>query len=70
MNHNFMYMDMQEDDIIIEMVGKQGNKKWSAIAQRLLGRIGKQCRERYFIYLITFTFFKLCIYLESKRNPN
>lgn len=37
----------QEDDLMIELVGKYGPKKWSTIAQALPGRIGKQCRERY-----------------------
>ena len=37
---------IQEDDQIIEMVEKWGNKKWSDIAKHLPGRIGKQCRER------------------------
>ena len=37
---------MQEDRMIIEMVGKVGPKRWSLIAQQLPGRIGKQCRER------------------------
>ncbi|URE48795.1 hypothetical protein MUK42_14582 [Musa troglodytarum] len=36
----------EEDEIIIDMVKKFGPKKWSAIAQALPGRIGKQCRER------------------------
>ncbi|KAJ9546836.1 hypothetical protein OSB04_019379 [Centaurea solstitialis] len=36
----------QEDDVIIRMVEQYGAKKWSAIAQNLPGRIGKQCRER------------------------
>ncbi|KAE8723310.1 putative Acyl-CoA thioesterase [Hibiscus syriacus] len=37
----------EEDDIIFELVGKQGKKKWSEIAKDLPGRIGKQCRERW-----------------------
>ncbi|XP_059636089.1 transcription factor MYB3R-2-like [Cornus florida] len=41
----------EEDDIIIEMVGKKGNKKWSKIAKYLPGRIGKQCRERWHNHL-------------------
>lgn len=43
-----------EDKIIIEEVQKVNslaNVKWSEIAQRLHGRIGKQCRERYLNYL-------------------
>ncbi|ONK67071.1 uncharacterized protein A4U43_C06F15360 [Asparagus officinalis] len=41
----------EEDDIIVEMVNKHGPKKWSAIAQALPGRIGKQCRERWHNHL-------------------
>ena len=32
--------------MIIELVEKQGNKKWAEVAKSLPGRIGKQCRER------------------------
>ncbi|CAL5401076.1 unnamed protein product [Camellia sinensis] len=41
----------EEDGIIIEQVGKQGNTKWSEIAKYLPGRIGKQCRERWYNHL-------------------
>ncbi|KAK9143460.1 hypothetical protein Syun_012860 [Stephania yunnanensis] len=41
----------EEDDRIIELVGKYGSKKWSVIAQSLPGRIGKQCRERWHNHL-------------------
>ncbi|XP_026405959.1 uncharacterized protein LOC113301390 isoform X1 [Papaver somniferum] len=41
----------QEDDLILELVGKYGSKKWSIIAQSLPGRIGKQCRERWHNHL-------------------
>ena len=36
-----------------QMVIEQGvtNIKWSAVAQQLGGRIGKQCRERWFNHL-------------------
>jgi len=37
------------------MVNKYGPKKWSAIAQALPGRIGKQCRERYAAASFLFT---------------
>ncbi|MBA0805161.1 hypothetical protein Gohar_004701 [Gossypium harknessii] len=37
----------EEDDLIFELVEKQGKKKWSEIAKFLPGRIGKQCRERW-----------------------
>jgi hypothetical protein len=37
----------QEDQLVRELVGKYGAKKWSLIASHLPGRIGKQCRERW-----------------------
>jgi hypothetical protein len=45
----------EEDDIVRGMVamfgGTGGNVKWSVIASRLPGRVGKQCRERWFNHL-------------------
>ncbi|KAJ7962331.1 MYB family protein [Quillaja saponaria] len=41
----------EEDNLIIKLVEKQGNKKWSEIAKSLPGRIGKQCRERWHNHL-------------------
>lgn len=41
----------EEDDIIIKMVKEYGPTKWSAISQALPGRIGKQCRERWYNHL-------------------
>ena len=39
-----------EDKIIIDCI-KLGVSKWSEIAERIPGRIGKQCRERWFNHL-------------------
>ncbi|KNC53178.1 MYB family transcription factor [Thecamonas trahens ATCC 50062] len=42
----------EEDAIIIEMVAKHGPRKWNTvIAERLEGRVGKQCRERWHNHL-------------------
>lgn len=43
----------EEDDVVREMVLKYGvgQVKWSVIASKLPGRIGKQCRERWFNHL-------------------
>ncbi|KAL5792470.1 hypothetical protein ACOSP7_001064 [Xanthoceras sorbifolium] len=41
----------EEDGLLIELVREQGNKKWSEIAKRFPGRIGKQCRERWHNHL-------------------
>ncbi|KAJ8608513.1 hypothetical protein CTAYLR_005722 [Chrysophaeum taylorii] len=43
----------EEDKIVKDMVLKHGagNIKWSVIAAQLPGRIGKQCRERWFNHL-------------------
>lgn len=42
-----------EDDIVIALMKKHGigNIKWSQIAKQLNGRLGKQCRERWFNHL-------------------
>ena len=42
-----------EDDVVISMVQEHGvgSVKWSVIASHLPGRIGKQCRERWFNHL-------------------
>lgn len=41
----------KEDEKICELVKKLGANKWSSIAKELPGRIGKQCRERWFNHL-------------------
>lgn len=42
-----------EDRVVFDMVMRYGvgNVKWSVIAHQLKGRIGKQCRERWFNHL-------------------
>jgi myb proto-oncogene protein len=40
-----------EDENVIELVGKYGVKSWSFIARQLKGRLGKQCRERWYNHL-------------------
>lgn len=41
----------EEDNKLIELVEKYGPKDWSTIASHIQGRIGKQCRERWFNHL-------------------
>jgi Myb-like DNA-binding domain len=41
----------EEDDLVIELVKVHGTKKWSHIARQLNGRLGKQCRERWYNHL-------------------
>lgn len=41
----------EEDGILVELVGRFGEKKWSEIAEQLPGRMGKQCRERWYNHL-------------------
>ncbi|KAI8545185.1 hypothetical protein RHMOL_Rhmol07G0022000 [Rhododendron molle] len=41
----------QEDELIIKLVEEKGTQKWSEIAKCLPGRIGKQCRERWYNHL-------------------
>jgi hypothetical protein len=37
-----------EDETIIRFVGDHGTKSWARLSAMLPGRIGKQCRERWF----------------------
>ncbi|CAB4308122.1 unnamed protein product [Prunus armeniaca] len=41
----------EEDDCIIKQVESHGAKRWSVIAKFLPGRMGKQCRERWYNHL-------------------
>jgi len=41
----------EEDAKVIKLVKIHGNKKWSFIARQLKGRLGKQCRERWYNHL-------------------
>ncbi|KAL9191326.1 hypothetical protein ACHAXT_001032 [Thalassiosira profunda] len=41
----------EEDATVVELVNKYGQKKWSFIARQLQGRLGKQCRERWYNHL-------------------
>ena len=42
---------VQEDEIITKFVTENGCKSWAKLATLLPGRIGKQCRERWFNHL-------------------
>jgi hypothetical protein len=41
----------EEDDRVVEYVKMYGVKSWSFIARQLSGRLGKQCRERWYNHL-------------------
>ena len=41
----------EEDAMVIALVKEHGQKKWSSIARQLQGRLGKQCRERWYNHL-------------------
>ncbi|RDD37379.1 Myb-related protein A [Trichoplax sp. H2] len=41
----------EEDEKIVQLVHQYGPKRWSLIAEKLQGRIGKQCRERWHNHL-------------------
>jgi myb proto-oncogene protein len=41
----------EEDALVVKLVKVHGNKKWSFIARQLKGRLGKQCRERWYNHL-------------------
>ena len=63
-SHEFSNEDAwQEDDMVVELVGRYGPKRWSLIAAHLKGRIGKQCRERY-----AFIYFKFIDVLLHSHN--
>ena len=44
-------LNIKEDNKLVELVEKYGPKDWSTIASHIQGRIGKQCRERWFNHL-------------------
>lgn len=41
----------QEDETLMRMVSAHGPGRWSQVASHLPGRMGKQCRERWFNHL-------------------
>jgi hypothetical protein len=41
----------EEDALVVQLVAEHGQKKWSFIARQLQGRLGKQCRERWYNHL-------------------
>uniref|UniRef100_A0A8B9LKE1 V-myb avian myeloblastosis viral oncogene homolog-like 2b n=1 Tax=Astyanax mexicanus TaxID=7994 RepID=A0A8B9LKE1_ASTMX len=41
----------EEDEKVIELVNRYGNKQWAMVAKHLKGRLGKQCRERWHNHL-------------------
>jgi hypothetical protein len=41
----------EEDETVTRLVHTHGTKKWSLIARQLNGRLGKQCRERWYNHL-------------------
>ena len=41
----------EEDATVAHLVEVHGTKKWSLIARQLNGRLGKQCRERWYNHL-------------------
>ncbi|XP_018589677.1 v-myb avian myeloblastosis viral oncogene homolog-like 2b isoform X2 [Scleropages formosus] len=41
----------EEDEKVIQLVKKYGNKQWAMVAKHLKGRLGKQCRERWHNHL-------------------
>ncbi|XP_042479565.1 transcription factor MYB64-like [Macadamia integrifolia] len=41
----------EEDRLLVTLVKQYGERKWAKIAQKLVGRAGKQCRERWHNHL-------------------
>lgn len=55
-------LNASENRLLSQMVEQYGIRKWSHIALKLPGRIGKQCRERWHNHLrpdikVPFLFF-------------
>ncbi|TYH23608.1 hypothetical protein ES288_A03G027300v1 [Gossypium darwinii] len=46
-----LFLKFQEDDCITRLVKKFGCRRWAVIAKFVGGRIGKQCRERWYNHL-------------------
>uniref|UniRef100_A0A1A8LI29 Myeloblastosis oncogene n=1 Tax=Nothobranchius pienaari TaxID=704102 RepID=A0A1A8LI29_9TELE len=44
----------EEDDKLTEMVAKHGTKNWGAVAKHVNGKVGKQCRDRWYNHLDPF----------------
>lgn len=42
----------EEDNLLKQLVNKYGIKEWDKIAQKMPGRTGRQCRDRYTNYLV------------------
>ena len=42
---------VEEDEMLRKLVEGQGARNWSSVAEKLPGRIGKQCRERWHNHL-------------------
>lgn len=42
---------VDEDSLLIQLVGKMGERRWRRIADSIPNRSGKQCRERYVNHL-------------------
>jgi hypothetical protein len=43
-----------EDSLVRSLVAQHGASSWSTIAQSVIGRSGKQCRERYAASIVAF----------------
>lgn len=41
----------EEDQLLLAAVSRLGANKWSQIARHIPGRLGKQCRERWYNHL-------------------
>ena len=46
-----LFVAEQEDEQVCQLVKQYGMKSWSFIARLLTGRLGKQCRERWYNHL-------------------
>ncbi|CAL5189164.1 unnamed protein product [Lathyrus oleraceus] len=51
MNRNKGQWTVEEDGLLVRLVELYGLRKWSYIAQKFPGKMGKQCRERWHNHL-------------------
>ncbi len=69
----------EEDNMVRQLVQNHGTKKWSLIAMHLEGRLGKQCRERWYNHLdpnikrtpwcVFFFSSRVCVLVSLPRPP-
>jgi hypothetical protein len=60
----------EEDGTVARLVQLHGTKKWSMIARQLNGRLGKQCRERWYNHLVSFMVWIRACFVMHRSSTN